>query len=337
MKRQSPYPEAQPGFNLPDVLAKSMDAARAGLIGSLAWARQGRLEALGSQTPRALSCVHPREAEHGGSSHILGRIGALEVHLARTARDVRQAQKLRYEVFYEEMSAVPDVAARFARRDRDAFDAICDHLLVLDFDAAKPVFGRPRPRVVGTYRLLRQEIARRHDGFYTQSEFDVDRIVAAHPDLNFLELGRSCVLKPYRNKRTVELLWHGIWTYVLRNGIDVMFGCASLEGTDPDALALPLSFLHHYAAAPPDWRARAISGRHVSMDRMPKAAIDVRAAMQTLPPLVKGYLRLGGFVGDGAVVDHQFGTTDVLVILPRSVISPRYLEHFGPNADRHAR
>lgn len=267
---------------------------------------------------------------------VLGRLGPLEVRLARTAREVRRAQRLRYKVFYEEMSAVPDAALRLARRDVDSFDAICDHILVLDHDAGKVVLGRRKPKVVGTYRLLRQDVAVRHGGFYTQGEFDVSGIIAARPDLKFLELGRSCVLKPYRNKRTVELLWHGVWTYILRNKIDVMFGCASLEGTDPDALALPLSFLHHNALAPEEWRARAVEPRYVSMDRVPKTEINPKAALQALPPLIKGYLRLGGFVGDGAVVDHQFGTTDVLIMLPVSVLSPRYVEHFGPTANRHA-
>ncbi|MGU3495553.1 GNAT family N-acetyltransferase [Xanthobacteraceae bacterium A53D] len=285
---------------------------------------------------RAISGIRHREAVPFGEPVVLGRIGSLEVRLARTARDVRRAQRLRYKVFYEEMSAVADTPSRLARRDFDAFDAVCEHILVLDHDAGKVVLGKKKPKVVGTYRLLRQEVANRHGGFYSQSEFDVNRIVDAHPTLKFLELGRSCVLKPYRNKRTVELLWHGIWTYVLRNRIDAMLGCASLEGTDPDKLALPLSFLHHNALAPEEWRARALPSRYVEMNRMAKEDIHPKLAIQSLPPLVKGYLRLGGFVGEGAVTDHQFGTTDVLVVLPVSVISPRYVEHFGPTANRHA-
>ena len=286
---------------------------------------------------RAYSGLRYREAlPPDAESPVLGRIGALEVRLARTAREVRRAQRLRYKVFYQEMSALPDAAARLARRDMDGFDAICDHLLVLDHDAGRMVLGRRRPKVVGTYRLLRQEVADRHGGFYTQSEFDMAPIIAAHPGLRFMELGRSCVLKPYRNKRTVELLWHGVWTYVLRNRIDVLFGCASLEGTDPQALALPLSFLHHNALAPEEWRAKALPGRRIEMAQMAKADIHPKGALQSLPPLIKGYLRLGGFVGEGAVVDRQFGTTDVLIVLPVSVISPRYVEHFGATADRHA-
>lgn len=285
---------------------------------------------------RAYSGIRHREAVPSGEPVVLGRLGNMEVRLARTARDVRKAQRLRYKVFYEEKSAIPDGAARLARRDVDAFDTVCDHILVLDYDAGKMVLGRRKPKVVGTYRLLRQDVARKHGGFYTQGEFDVNRIVDAHPGLRFLELGRSCVLKPYRNKRTVELLWHGVWTYVLRNNIDVMFGCASLDGTDPTALALPLSFLHHHARAPEEWSASALPGRYTDMNILPKEQVDLKSAMHSLPPLVKGYLRLGGYVGDGAVVDHQFGTTDVLIVLPRAAISPRYVEHFGPSANRHA-
>ena len=239
----------------------------------------------------------------------LGRLGTLEVRLARNASEVRRAQRLRYRVFYKEGSAVADATTRLSRRDIDSFDSICDHLLVIDHAHDD---GKNGPNVVGTYRLLPQDIAQRHGGFYTAAEFDIGALVAGHPSLRFLELGRSCVLPQYRNKRTVELLWHGCWSYVLRNRLDVMIGCASLEGTDPDALATPLSFLHHFARAPQEWRAHA------------------------LPPLIKGYLRLGAYIGEGAVIDRQFRTTDVLIILPVSALNARYIDHFGAGADRHA-
>ncbi len=142
------------------------------------------------------------------------------------------------------------------------------------------------------------------------------------------------MLSPYRNKRTVELLWHGIHAYVLQNRCDVMIGCASLDGTEPKQLAPLLSFLHHYARAPETWRARALPSRYVEMNRMSKETIDPKAALRALPPLVKGYLRLGAYIGDGAVVDHEFGTTDVLIILPVTAIKRRYIEHFL--GDRHA-
>jgi putative hemolysin len=260
---------------------------------------------------------------------VYGRIGSLEVRLARKRGEIRRAQRLRYKVFYEEMSAVPDALAMLSRRDEDAYDAVFDHLLVLDH--GEPSNGRRwrRPKVVGTYRMLRQEVADLYDGFYTQGEYDIAPLLQAKPDYSFMELGRSCVLKPYRNKRTLELLWQGVWSYVREHGADVMIGCASFEGTDPAAHALALSFLHHNALAPEEWRVRAHDHLRVDMNMMPREAVNTRAAVQALPPLIKGYLRVGAYVGDGAVIDHQFGTTDVFIIVPVEAIRSRYFAHFG--------
>ncbi len=271
---------------------------------------------------------------------VYGQIGSLQVRLAQGNADIRSAQRLRYDVFYREMSATPSIAARFRRRDEDAFDAVCDHLLVFDNEADKSIAwqsGR-KPRVVGTYRVLRQEIAERGSGFYTQGEYNIAPLIAARAGTHkFMELGRSCVLKPYRNKRSVELLWHGLWTYVREHKIDVMIGCASFEGIDTAKHAMALSFLHHYALAPNDWIVRAHDHRRKPMDLLPKERVDAKAAIKALPPLIKGYLRLGAFVGDGAVIDQQFGTTDVLICLPVEKIDPRYFEHFGRPEERESR
>ena len=187
----------------------------------------------------------------------LGRVGSLEVRLAQTEREIRKAQRLRYKVFYKEMAAKPNHQAKFTRRDADAFDAICDHLLVLDHDSPKKKFRRKEPRVVGTYRLLRQEMADMYGGFYSAAEFNIQPLLDQHPDRRFLELGRSCVLKDYRTKRTIELLWQGIWAYVQIHKIDVMIGCASLAGTDPKALAEPLTCLSKAGKAPEEWSVDA--------------------------------------------------------------------------------
>jgi putative hemolysin len=260
---------------------------------------------------------------------IYGRFGSLEVRLARKRGEIRRAQRLRYKVFYEEMSAVPDALAMLSRRDEDAFDAVFDHLLVVDRGDQKDGPRWRRSKVVGTYRMLRQEVADLNDGFYTQGEYDIAPLLAAKPDYSFMELGRSCVLKPYRNKRTLELLWQGVWSYVREHGADVMIGCASFEGTDPSVHAEALSFLYHTALAPEDWRVRAHEHLRVDMNMLPREAVNVRAAMKALPPLIKGYLRVGAHVGDGAVIDHQFGTTDVFIIMPVEAIKSRYFDHFG--------
>jgi len=263
---------------------------------------------------------------------VYGRIGSLEVRLARSISDIKKAQRLRFEVFYHEMAAVPDARTLLKKRDEDDYDAICDHLLVIDKSVERSG-KRPllrRSKVVGTYRVLLQDVAEKNQGFYTQGEYDIAPLIARKRDANyFLELGRSCVLKPYRNRRTVELLWQGLWTYIREHGADAMFGCASFPGTDPKEHALALSFLHHYSRAPEDWRASAHPGLKVDMNMMPKEEVNVKEALKLMPPLIKGYLRLGSYVGDGAVVDRQFGTTDVLMILPVSAIDTRYFSHFG--------
>jgi L-ornithine Nalpha-acyltransferase len=319
-----------------------LQAARRYRLGRSQRLRRGTF-ALGHAVVRKLKYRSPLSWTQRQTSRplrVYGQMGGLQVRLARSAADVRSAQRLRYDVFYKEMSASASITAQFRQRDEDPYDAICDHLLVLDneIDASAPWSSGRSPRVVGTYRVLRQDVAVRGRGFYTQSEYDIQPLLAARAKTHrFMELGRSCVLKPYRNKRTVELLWHGLWTYVREHKIDVMIGCASFEGTDPSAHALALSFLHHHALAPPEWRVRAHPPLHVPMDLLPASQINVKLAIKTLPPLIKGYLRLGAFVGDGAVIDRQFGTTDVLICLPVEKIDPRYFEHFGRPDERESR
>jgi putative hemolysin len=293
---------------------------------------------------QAAVALDPSPAQHETSSRshgVYGRVGSLEVRLASSAREVRLAQRLRYNVFYREMSAKPGLLAEVRRRDEDPYDAICDHLLVVDTEARRHADAwrtSRRPNVIGTYRLLRQDVAERHFGFYTAGEFEIAPLIARMRSTHrFMELGRSCVLKPYRNKRSLELLWHGLWTYVREHGVDVMIGCASFEGTDPAAHRMALSFLHHNAMAPPEWRCRAHAHLYQPMNLLPKSEVDPKAALKALPPLIKGYLRLGAFIGDGAVIDHQFGTTDVLVILPVEKIDPRYFSHFGAPDEKQSR
>lgn len=261
----------------------------------------------------------------------LGTRNDLCVRLARSAHEIETAQELRFSVFYEELKANPDAASLQSRRDADRFDAFCDHLIVVHRVAKNEAgqFSVDDGEMVGTYRLLRQPVAEKNDGFYTQSEFDIAPLLAAKPALKFLELGRSCVLKQYRTKPVVELLWQGIWNYVRHHGLDVMLGCASLEGTDHRVHAPTLNFLARNCAAPLEWRVRALPERYVEMKSDAENSIDAKTALKALPPLIKGYLRLGCYIGEGAVIDRQFNTTDVLIILPVSNISPRYLAHFG--------
>lgn len=249
------------------------------------------------------------------------RAGNLGLRLAESAAEVDAAQALRFRVFYEEMGARADAATAAAQRDADAFDAVADHLLVLDHD-----LGDGPEAVVGTYRLIRRAGAAKLGRFYSESEYDISHLLAYPGEV--MELGRSCVAAPYRTRGTLQLLWRGIAAFVFQYRIDLMFGCASLPGTDLDALAPQLSYLHANHVAPPALRPRALASRHVPMDRMPLGAAETRAALNDLPPLIKGYLRLGGFVGDGAVIDAQFNTTDVCVVVKTDLVTDKYAKHY---------
>ncbi len=247
--------------------------------------------------------------------------GPLQVRLAQSAADVDAALALRYRIFYEKMGARPLPGMEQQRRDYDGYDQICDHLLVLDHSRG------PGPEaVVGTYRLIRREAAERFGTFYSAAEYDIAPLIAYPGEI--LELGRSCVDAGYRARPVMQLLWSGIAAYVFHYDIALMFGCASLPGTDPATLTVPLSYLYYHHLAPPALRARALPERFVEMRRLDPAAIDPTRTLAALPPLIKGYLRLGGFVGDGAVIDEQFNTTDVCIVVKTDLVAEKYSRHY---------
>jgi putative hemolysin len=246
------------------------------------------------------------------------RAGNLLARLAATEADIDAAQALRFRVFYEEMGALPTAEVKRIRRDADSFDPYCDHLLVIDEAAGN--------NVVGTYRVLRRQAAAAKGGFYSESEYDIRPLLDLPGEI--LELGRSCVDAAYRTRLTMNLLWQTIAAYVFHYDIGVMFGCASLSGTDVDAHAKALSYLYHYHLAPPAFRPKALPERYVDMRRLPREQLDARAALAMLPPLVKGYLRLGGFVGDGAVIDREFNTTDISIVVKTDLITEKYSRHY---------
>jgi putative hemolysin len=253
------------------------------------------------------------------------RAGNLGVRLAVGAAELDAVQALRYRVFYGEMGAVADEETAATQRDRDQFDGIADHLLVVDHD-----LGEGPESVVGTYRLIRQTGAAKLGRFYSADEYDISMLEATGG--NLLELGRSCTASSYRNRAVMQLLWRGIAAYVFHYGIDLMFGCASLHGTDPDALAPELTYLYANHLAPAPIRPRALQERYVRMNRCDPAALDARKVLMALPPLIKGYLRLGGFVGDGAVIDRQFNTTDIAVIVQTDLVTDKYYRHYEREA-----
>jgi putative hemolysin len=264
------------------------------------------------------------DAARKSSRTVKLRAGHLGVRLTESRGEVDAAQALRYRVFYDEMGARPDDRMARLRRDCDDFDEVCDHLVVIDHDKTG------RDAVVATYRLIRREHALRLGRFYSASEFDISNVLSWPGEV--LELGRSCVDRGYRTRAAMQLLWRGIAAYVFHHDVELMFGCASLTGQNPDALALPLSYLHYHHLAPPALRPRALDALRVPMRRLPAHEIEPAKVLAELPPLIKGYLRLGGFVGDGAVIDRQFNTTDVSIVVKTDLMADKYYKHYERQA-----
>lgn len=233
------------------------------------------------------------------------------VKLAETPEDLRAAQRLRYEVFVEELGGDGPMVDHVARLERDRFDPHFDHLLLLDDARAGAV--------VGVYRLLREDQAARAGQFYSEDEYDLE--VLRRSGKRLLELGRSCLARPYRGGRGMYHLWSGLARYVADHGIGILFGVASFHGTDTRELAQPLSLLHHRHLAPEAMRVRARAAHFQPMNLIAAECLDRRAAMLQVPALIKAYLRLGGCVGEGAWLDHAFNTTDVCLILDTASLS----------------
>ena len=258
------------------------------------------------------------------------RQGSLEVRLAESAAEITDAQALRYKVFYEEMGAHPSPEAIARKLDFDAFDQYCDHLLVLDH-------ARAENKVVGTYRLIRRSAAAKHGSFYSAEEFDISCLLDYPGEI--LELGRSCIHPDYRTGAVMQVLWRGLASYMFRYDITLMFGEASFHGTNPQDYAQALSYLYYHHLAPPALRVKALPHKYVEMKLLPREAfdpeyvaenlkVDPRGGGNNLPPLIKGYLRVGAYIGDGAVVDQQFNTTDVFIIVKTELLTARYRKHY---------
>lgn len=245
-------------------------------------------------------------------------MGPIAVRLTRSKAEIEATQKLRYDVFYREYGAKPVGDMEAKGLDYDRFDAFADHLIVTENSGSE--------RIVGTYRILRSDAAKKAGQFYSASEFDISKLVSTIP--NLMEVGRSCVHPDFRTRSVLQLLWQGIAEYIAYYDIGALFGCASFHGTDMSAHADMLSYLYHNHRAPDQFCPRALDGQYTSMNLIEKDALNTKDALLKLPPLIKGYLRLGGFVGDGAVIDPQFNTIDVCVVVKTSAVSNRYKKHY---------
>lgn len=251
--------------------------------------------------------------------------GNLIVRIAENARELELAQRLRFRIFCNELGAKANPQVMAEQRDFDQFDEVCEHMLVLDRNK------NGDDAIVGTYRLLTRTNMQKLGRFYSESEFDISRLKGYEGEI--MELGRSCVDIEYRSRSAMQLLWRGIGAYVMAHDIKIMFGCASLYGIDVPKHAEALSYLYHHHLAPEELRIRALPEQYVDMNMISKESLDTKRVLMSLPPLVKGYLRLGGYVGDGAVVDRDYNTTDVGIIVKTELITEKYVGRYTPGME----
>lgn len=243
---------------------------------------------------------------------------AFQVRLAQDASDLRAAQRLRYQVFVQELGATGPTANHAEGIEADDFDPYFDHLLLIDTRRNAAAFDH----VVGVYRLLPSDRLPQAGRFYSETEYDLTALKSSGRKL--VELGRSCVHPDYRGGPAMLLLWNALAGYVLERNIEILFGTASFHGTDLAKLAQPLTWLHHHHLAPPALRVTARPDHAVAMALVPEAQLDRRSALAGTPALIKAYLRLGGFVGEGAYIDHAFNTTDVCLVMDTAVMSAKH-------------
>ena len=242
-----------------------------------------------------------------------------DVKLAESRSEIKLAQKLRYKVFFSERIHSPILNIGNFRRDSDKFDNYADHIIV---KFRKNKFSKTR--VIGTYRLLKQSVAEKKSGFYSCDEFNLDNLLNSKIYNNMLELSRSCISQKFRNKNVLKLMWNEIYRYINKNNIDALFGTASFLDTNINKIEDQLIYLNNNHKMSDNIKVNALANYKVKVDYEKQIDINLKL-ISKLPTLIKAYLKFNASIGEGAVVDNRFKTTDVFVFLPIEEINKDYI------------
>ena len=242
-----------------------------------------------------------------------------DVKLAESRSEIKLAQKLRYKVFFSERIHSPILNIGNFRRDSDKFDNYADHIIV---KFRKSKFSKTK--VIGTYRLLKQSVAEKKSGFYSCDEFNLDNLLNSKIYKNMLELSRSCISQKFRNKNVLKLMWNEIYRYINRNNIDALFGTASFLDTNINKIEDQLIYLNNNHKMSDNIKVNALANYKVKVDYEKQIDINLKL-ISKLPTLIKAYLKFNASIGEGAVVDNRFKTTDVFVFLPIEEINKDYV------------
>ena len=245
-----------------------------------------------------------------------------ECYIANSKSEIKAAQRLRYKVFFAEREN-KIIRLNSFKRETDDYDKYADHIIVT---YKKTKFSKTK--VIGTYRLLKQSIALKNKGFYSSNEYDLSNLLKSNKYNNLLELSRSCINKKFRKKNVLQLMWKKIHEYVIQNKVDALFGTASFLETNVKAIEPELKFLNENFAMPDEIKVKALDMYKVNLSNNTPILSKMDIAKK-LPTLIKAYLRLNAYIGEGAVLDNHFKTTDVFIFLPFSKIKETYLKKFS--------
>ena len=242
------------------------------------------------------------------------------IKLVQTKSELKQAQALRYSVFYKEKRAKATLQKKIIKLDYDKIDKFADHLIVVDKNT--------KNKVVGTYRLIRGDVAELFGGFYSSSEFNLENIINNYQNKHILELGRSCVHQKYRNGSIMNLLWKAIAEYVKLFDIKVLIGCASFSGIDPLKYTEELSYLRVNFSLPNKFSIKSYDNNIYPAFKLNGKNLNQLRTFAKLPPLIKGYLRVGGKVSNSFFVDHNFNTIDLCIVVRTNDIDKKYKKKY---------
>lgn len=221
------------------------------------------------------------------------------IRVTTLPKEILQAQRLRYNVYYKE-----NMRFNEDEIDRDAFDAVCEHLVVEEVSTQ---------RIVGTYRLISREAADACGQFYSQSEFNLKKLLDS--GARILEVGRACVDASYRTQGVIRLLWQGLLQYTTQHKIKYLFGCASFSGSDPLVYQHGFSYLHYARTAPAHICPEVLATGAALVHMLPPEDVNVTKAWSEIPSLLRGYLQVGGWVGQGIFQDDDLLCLDMCVIV----------------------
>ena len=235
--------------------------------------------------------------------------GSIELKIIDDTDELmHKVKRLRYESFFGESDN--------NKYDSDEFDKSCDHLVAIDKSISDDY-------IVGTYRLLLKPKFVKSQKFYSQTEFNISKLTKKR-SLTLLEAGRSCVHKNYRDGSVIKLLWRGLATYIVKNQVDIVFGCASFPSSNHNLFRNQLSYLKHFHSSPQYLKTKPLWNLKVKFRTIDKQLLNSNEEFRKLPPLIKAYIRVGAYVGSGAIVDKEFDTTDVLIVLETKKMLKKY-------------